>query len=1188
VSLKIKRLEIHGFKSFPDRTVIEFPEGITGIVGPNGCGKSNIVDAMRWVMGEMSAKHLRGKAMEDVIFSGSDQRPSTGMAEVTMILGNEDGRAPTAYADFTEIAVTRRLYRSGESEYALNKVPCRLKDIYDLFLGSGVGTKAYSIIEQGKIGQVIVSKPEERRMIIEEAAGISKFKSRKEAALRKIEATRGNLLRLTDILNELKRQINSLDRQAKKAERYKEIETELRAIELHLCSLEFLKHSEDLQTLENALVGLEEREAVLAAQVGAHETQMESDRLALLEKEREYLSYQEELYEKNNSVQLHQTGNEFKSREIDSLAKQNETAAREIEVAKDRLSALDQAVAQADEQQLQIDLKLASTQERCALLEKALEDARREEREAALESDAAAQTQLSILQELSERQSRKEALGRRKVDLAGRIGKDQGEIDEIDRQLGQLQTQRNQLQGVLGDVKQFKLDLVRQADSIVQTVAAQREELKAAEKRQVELKDQSALKHSRLTSLEELEKNFEGYKEGVRNVMLKRNQVDPLKQIYGTVADIVETESAYETAVGAVLGEKLQYVVVKSQEVGLEALQYLKTQSSGRMSCIPLELREETDEEPFPYEAEPGVIGPLKRFIRVRDDYDRVGNYLFGDVVLVENLRRALDLWQGNGHNKTLVTLDGEVVDPSGIVSGGTNENGSQVILEKKREIKDLRDQVHVADAKLREHSDHVEQIRSRIGMLEHSLENLKKDSHGEELKIVHQEQDLNHLIGEIRRLTERRDKLSLEISAAMQDESETVAEIERMEVSLVEGEGRRSEIQTRIDQIKERTAALRNRLEELRGQLMEVKADLALVAEKKIRQEQDLQRQLGERSQEMGRLESARQGINSANLQIATLKREIEESRQKVTELVLVIQEKEGSTVQLKQEVGALKDAVQNEELDLRQKRQALEAVRQELNQRILGLGEGRTRVQVLRQQILERYHADLSEIAKGYAGQEIDVEAQGPRAAELREKLEKIGPVHLGAIEEYTELQQRYEFLDKQYKDLESALDGLSRALQKINRTTKKRFEETFHKVNELFQEVFPKLFKGGKAELILTDPENILESGVDIIAQPPGKKLQSVSLLSGGEKALTAVSLIFAIFIIKPSPFCLLDEVDAPLDDANIDRFNDMVRSMVERSQFILITHNKRTMEMTDTLYGITMEQPGVSKLVSVKLQ
>lgn len=1185
--MKIKRLEILGFKSFPDKTVIEFQKGITGIVGPNGCGKSNIVDAIRWVMGEMSAKHLRGKSMEDVIFSGTERRPSTGMAEVTLVFSAEDGRIPAAYANFSEIAVRRRLYRSGESEYAINNVQCRLRDIYDLFLGTGVGVKAYSIIEQGRIGQVISSKPEERRLILEEAAGISKFKSRKEAALRKIDATRGNLLRLSDLIGELKRQINSLDRQAKKAEKFKVIQKELKEIELHLGSHDFLQSSKDLFALEEAVKKNEESEAVLSAKVSESENRIENSRLTLVEKERDLMQIQEALYEKNNSVQLHQASVDHKTREIETLTEQSEAAAQEITLVKDRLSRLEDTIKERNENQVGIDLELASSQEKYGEVETRLEESLAVEKQISEEIEQVSENIYALIKEVSDKAGRKESLERRKVDLAGRLGRDQAEIDEIDSLIKSHQGKVSQVTQNLGEGRQLKLDLGQQTQNIEATIAKQKDQLQVLERELNGLKDKLALKKSRWESLRDLEKSFEGYKEGVRNVLVKKGNWGGQKSIFGTVADIVDAESTYQPALSAALGEKVQYVVVQNQEAGVEALQYLKSESSGRLSCIPLSVSGQTEEGDFPYGKDFGVLGPLQEFVRLNKEYQQVGGYLFSDTYLVESLTHAIKIWNHNGHRKTLVTLDGEVVDSSGVVSGGSKKANSGGILEKKQEIQELQGEVSLLESQVRKKIDEVEECRSRISHLEKSLEVLRKDSHGEELKLVHQEQDVHHIQNEIRRLTERRDKLSLEISNSNEEELDLVQEIKDLESEVHNLEDKKLAEQTGQEQTKSSLSNLKVKLEEIRKELMEAKSSLALVEEKKSTLDQDLDRFVEDRNEAQNNLESKRRSITNANAKIITLKNEIEESRETVTRLVQEIQEQEQRCETFKAEVGRLQNGVQEDDAKIRQDRKDLEEIRQGLNQKILNLSEGRTKVQVLREQILERYHLDLSEIAPQYQDKEIDRVTQGPRAIELRQKLEKIGSVNLGAIEEYEELQERYEFLNGQYQDLESSLDGLVRAIQKVNRTTKKRLQEAFTRVNELFQEVFPKLFKGGHAELRLTDPENILESGVDIVAQPPGKKLQNVTLLSGGEKALTAISLVFSIFLLKPSPFCLLDEVDAPLDDVNIERFNEMVRSMVDHSQFIIITHNKRTMEMANVLYGITMEQAGVSKMVSVKL-
>lgn len=1221
--MKIKRLEILGFKSFADKTVVHFKDGITGVVGPNGCGKSNIVDAIRWVMGEMSAKHLRGKSMDDVIFAGTEKRPPTGLAEVTLVFSAEGGGVPAAYANYSEIAVRRRLYRSGESEYAVNNVVCRLKDVHDLFLGTGVGVKAYSIIEQGRIGQVINAKPEERRLILEEAAGISKFKSRKAAALRKIEATRSNLLRLDDILTELTRQKNSLERQSKKAARYREIETELRELELKLSSLTYLESSKKLKTLESDLKGIEESEAKLAAEVSELENKIEQDRIVLLEKDRQYLSLQEELYENQNSLQLNQAEVDYKTREIDTLHEQNQTAAREIEVVKGRLERLDGEIAKTNSHQVGIDLEFATAQESFSELEEKVSLALTQEQNTLKTIEAQNEAVYTAMRSLSENNAQKESHARRKVDLKGRMGRDQSEIDEIDGLLKERQEKLTQIEGALSGVRQLKMDLGGQQESLEATLNKQRSELTRLEAELNTRKESLNAKTSRLKSLEELQRNFEGYQEGVRHVLKKQQgSENESARVFGTVAEMLETNSEYESAVSAALGEKLQYVLVPNQEAGLKSLQYLKDESRGRLTCLPMGVRASVGggemgmQQALSASAQTGVIGPLQDFVQLKGEAaeaSQVSQYLFSDVYLVESLNKALELWQqdgvANSQTKRFVTLDGEVLDSAGVLSGGSKHNPSYDLLEKKREMKELGSQTQILKAQVDHLQTQVDQIKQRIEKMSAALESLKKEAHNEEIKLVHQEQDLTHLKNEIRRLSERRDKLALEISADSLEEKELNQEIENLSTQQSELEANKTAAEEKLSQFKTQVESEKTTLETLRAEMMDARSALALVEEKKSNFEKDLTRMNQEKVEAQHQLEEKQQSITQANARSLKLKEEIEENKTKITHFVQLVQNKETGIQELKDKVTQLQESLRVQEDGLKAKRGELEAQRQNLNQKIIDLSEGRSQIKVLCEQILERYHIDLASVAEKYRPQEsheareavgegaeqvedqvesFDREAETQKAKELRERLEKMGSVNLAAIEEYDETKERHEFLAKQYEDLESSLDGLLKALQKVNRTTKKRLEDTYVKVNELFQEVFPRLFEGGKAELRLTDPENILESGVEMIVQPPGKKLQNAALMSGGEKALTAISLVFSLFLLKPSPFCLLDEVDAPLDDVNIGRFNEIVRSMVDRSQFILITHNKQTMEMADVLYGITMEQAGVSKMVSVDLQ
>ncbi|MFO1520418.1 MAG: chromosome segregation protein SMC [bacterium] len=1186
--MRIKRLEIQGFKSFADRTVVDFQTGITGIVGPNGCGKSNIVDAIRWVMGEMSAKHLRGREMQDVIFAGSEKRNPGGMAEVTLVLSNEDGKAPASYSNFSEIAITRRLFRSGESEYAINKVTCRLRDIYDLFLGTGVGTKAYSIVEQGQVGQIINAKPEDRRRIIEEAAGISKFKARKEAALRKMEAATGNLTRLQDVLSELTRQIASLDRQAKKAERYRQLRDEIRVLECHLATVDYLSLTQETEEGERKLGEFSEREASVSAELSTLETEVENLRLSVTSEEQDLSVLQERLYEKNNSISLHEQAIQYKDRELKNIAEREGALIAELEDLKGKSKNLEEDLNSINSEHVKIDLKVAQSDEELSILQTRLSENEEKQRELDRTLERLQQEILKIVQSLSESSSKQEWIGRQKIEIKGRIGKSQAEIEEIDRQLGQFVQRKKGLEGNLNDFSQFKLDLTTQSGSVAEALEREKAEQERYKAELFQLKEEASHKRSRLASLEEIQKNFEGYKEGVRHVMLKRTAGQDLQEVFGTVADIVEADPRYQMAVGAVLGEKLQYVVVKSQQAGLQAVEYLKTEAVGRSSFVPLELRNYDEDDHFPAAGQDGVLGPLKEFVQVRSDYQSVGDYLFRDVWLIENLNRAVQIWNSNGHRKTLVTLDGEVVDPHGIVSGGSPENQAHALLEKKHEIKVLAEEARIAESKVRVKEEELKKSEGRIQTLVHSLENLKKDSHSEDLKILTLEKDLTHLQAELDRLSARRDALSLEIAAWMEEEQDLERELLDWAAKEAEWTDEKKRKEEAFAQTKQAEADQQKLLDLTKEEFTKIKLETDTIHEKKSQVEKELKRLLDVKIGYTTRHEEGLRALSHGNQQTAQLKKEIVESEEALKGLIAEVSELNAKSVALREAYELHTLQIKEKEMVLRELRKHHDEVKTELNGILVRLTERRGKLQFLKEQIFERYHTDIAMIAPEFKDKPLENrDAQEEELRELKEKQSKIGEVNLGAISEYEELKSRHDFLSAQAADLNSSLEALSRTIQKINRSTRKRFQETFEAVNRQFEELFPKIFQGGRAKLVLTDEANILETGVEIVAQPPGKKLQSISLLSGGEKALTAVSLIFSIFLFKPSPFCILDEVDAPLDDANVDRYNNLVRQMMDRSQFILITHNKRTMEMADVLYGVTMEEAGVSKTVSVKL-
>jgi len=979
--MQIKKLEMVGFKSFVDPTVIEFDAPLVGIVGPNGCGKSNVVDAIRWVMGEMSAKSLRGREMEDVIFNGSESRPAVNLAEVTLTFSTADGIAPAAYAGFSEIAITRRLYRSGESEYLINRIPCRLKDIIELFLGTGVGHRAYSVIEQGRIDFAINAKPDERRLLIEEAAGISKFKARKEAALRKMEGTEQNLVRLKDILGEIGRQIGSLDRQVKKAEKFREVKGELKDLELKLAGADYREATSECRELEGLLNDWVRRETESQARLSTIEAEIEGKRLEIVQKEREISQMQEKIFENSTRLKLLTAHQEFRAKERRRLEEEGER--------------LKQVASQGAE-------------------------------------------------------------------VRGRFGKIEEEIKALGTRTGTAEQEREDLQTEIASCRERQ-------EVLEKDLAIRREEL--------------GFKRSRLKSLVDLERNFEGYQEGVRTILRARREGLQKEGVLGVVADIVETPPQYEMAVSAALGEKLQYVIVKSYEAGVEAVSYLKSQASGRSSFISLDVRD-MEAKPFPYEAE-GVIGPLLHLVHLREEYSRIGTYLLGDVVLVQDLKDAIQIWRANGHKKTLVTLEGEVVDPYGVVSGGTEGVPGKLILEKKREIKELRADVARLEEEIGLLEDSVSQSQGKVSEMALALEEMKKKRHEEDLARISLEKEYENLKREVVRLDEDQEK------------------IRETDLKL---EGLRSE------EVEERSE--KEGLEKILGELT-VQCDTS-------RRE----------------FEKSSGAVQESETAVRSLRKEFDLSRSHTGDLRVTLSRLEGD-------------------------------------------------LQHLEAQMLEKYNVVLSQVAESLSRIEGERAMEEQRLAELKARIEKMGDVNLGSIPEYEELKNRRTFIEGQIQDLEQAIEGLKKAIQKINLTSKKRFEETFQLVEERFRALFPRLFGGGRAELRLVETDPALPAGVDLFVQPPGKRLSHIGLLSGGEKALSAVAFVFSLFLVKPSPFCLLDEVDAPLDDANVDRFHRLLSEMLQRSQFILITHNRRTMEQCHLLYGVTMEEAGSSKLVSVRL-
>jgi chromosome segregation protein len=1224
--LKIKRIEICGFKSFVDKTSISFPDPITSIVGPNGCGKSNIVDAIRWVMGEQSAKHLRGRAMEDVIFAGSESRGPAGLAEVSLTFdgsaldsGAAPGGVPWGAAAPEEIVVTRRLYRDGTSEYLLNGVPSRLRDVVEFFLGTGVGSKAYAIIEQGRIGFIVSSRPEDRRGLIDEAAGITRYKSKKKAAERRIESTRQHLLRVSDIIGEIEGRLRSLRLQAQKAERYKRYKGELKDLDLWSSAQRYLGHLAEEKSLGEELAGVRESHGAESVALDAAETAADAERLSVSEETTELAAAKDALYALSNKAQLGMQRADHHDAEATELATRVEAGRREItelraraavqagniEEIACRLTEID-AAADASEREYEAQARVQETR-RAELA------AARQELEATLAAIASARA--SIARREAERAGAVQRRDELAARAAGVAAEETAAGERLDVLIGEERRCRDGI-----DALAAKVDAARaQVGENEARLVAVRAELGRGELELETLREEAHRRRSRLASLTEIQERYERFQKGVRAIMQEHRAAGGVAGIKGVVADIVRPPPELETAVEAVLGERLGNVIVDSHEAGVEAIQFLKRTREGRSSFIPRALRAHAGRGEVVFEASAGtsagavegaealpavdddmiasawpkgegVRGPMLELIGYDRQYDEVAAYLLGDVLVVEDLERALTLWRETQTSKTIVTLEGEVIDPKGVVTGGSRESALTGVLEQKREIRELEQVMERLDADLHDALSRQIERKQAAADLSRALEEAAALLRADEMALFGLQKDLDRVVQEGSSCETRREQLAgqrAELARATADNEQRLLDA----AAGLESDGRAAdEAEASAVALRARTTVLSDEVDVAVGELTTLKVVATQAEERRQNARQTLERLRADRADEEARAARIEATLADDEARAATLRGDAVRLRDEAT---LWQAEAEARARAHGERQGALEERqarLAEREAQLRAARAEVARLAQAMSRLEMRCQEVALRRTSLEEHVSDRYRdVELGNVVHEYHLRALFGAEEERRANELRGLIERMGEINLTAIEESEELQKRFDFLTAQKADLEAAIGELETAIERINRTSRRRFRETFEAVNAQFEAVFPRLFGGGRASLVLTDDSDMLETGIEIIANPPGKKVsQNIELLSGGEKALTAVSLLFAIFLVKPSPFCVLDEVDAPLDEANVGRFNQVVREMTDRSQFILITHNRRTMEIADRLCGITMEEPGVSRLVAVNLR
>ncbi len=1192
--MKLKKLELFGFKSFYDKTSFDFSDGISAIVGPNGCGKSNIVDAVRWVLGEHAPSYLRSKALEDVIFAGSDAAGPLGMAEVSLTFSNEDGMAPPGYESYSEVQVTRRTFRDGESEFFINRIPCRLKDIAELFLDTGAGARGYAIIEQGKIMTIVNARPEEKRMIIEEAAGVAKFRVRRKEAERKMESTRQNLARVRDVLDEVRRQLGSLERQVRKAEKYKVLKDELRGLDLRIARRKFLAFTEERSRIAAELSAREGTIGSLRSELAALEAGRESERLRLAEAESAlgnlragYADLKEEIARK----QAEWEGQVREERQVRALIAETgeEIASLEREAAE-----LSRRIGDAEETALKGREDLASSRERMEALAAEAETSRADYLEAQGMADQAKSDLMVRVTLHSNALSGAESIQKLMEENARAVGRLNDRVAEAE---GLARKAEEQHAGACAEEEGAREDLASAEKAWEETrslLAEQGARLETVTENRRRTESRLEGTGSRLSALSRVQEQRDWASSGVKAVLhhyLGGGNGDGEGQggIFGVIGELIETDATYERAVEAVLGERIQSIVVRDHEEGLCALQYLKESREGRSAFVPVTLRARG--ELPPYGGEEGVIAPLTEVVRVPVECGDLVRGLLGGTLLVRDLPSALRLWNRNGVWSTYVTLEGDMVTADGILVGGAQEQGESGVLAVKREVRELEEEMALLSTESARIAQDVEEARRTRAELEERYATMF--SHREERKARYAEAKQRRAVLEVAMSQAR-----INLASLIQERRYLEAELSRMTAERRSSEEAARESGHARGEEEERVRALVALMEERRAGMEAVRTKLHAAEiewtglDEKFRSGEALL--AGMRESLTGKLdmvEERRRRIAAYERTAAGLERTVEERRGAIEAAAVDLATRQeeidrrlGENAAVVARLSALEDTLKE-----KHRREADEVARYS----DLRLAGQRVEMDLehLDGTIYQKYEVRPSEaagreaIGEDDAGDPAEWEA---RAGEVRTRMAAIGEVNLASLEEHRELAERHAFLSSQKEDLEKSLEDLAKAIQRINRTTRDRFSTAFDNINRKFQEIFPKLFLGGRAYLTLLDEGNLLESGVEIVAQPPGKKLQSLNLLSGGEKALTAISLIFSIFLVKPSPFCLLDEADAPLDDANIDRFNSIVREMSSNYQFLLITHNKRTMELADVLYGITMEKPGVSKVVSVNFQ
>ena len=1183
--MKLKKLEILGFKSFKDKTPIDLSRDINAIVGPNGCGKSNIVDAIRWVMGEQRVTMLRGKKMEDVIFNGSDDAPAVGMAEVSITLESNGHRVPEKYSGYREITVSRKIFREGESEYHINKVPCRLLDVKEFFMDAGVGARTYSIVEQDRIANLVEAKPEERRQFIEEAAGIMKYKTRRDSASRKMESTKQNIIRLNDILREVRSQLNSTSRQAKKAERYRGLRKTIKEYQLAISLQTYSELTLKTTELERSRVPLNEK--TLEAQTGlkALESVIENIRTGLIESEEEIGSLQDKYYGIKNEINIREQKIEFANETISQLADKKKKDLAEIESLRDRERTTVEEAALLKKQTAESDETITNTEDSIAGDQEAADILKSVEIELSEDLERGKSQHIDAITENARLGNLLLSLTKNLEDLKRKAERECGEIDENNKKLNTLKDKLTTVKSDLSsDVERIEL-LRRKKESTSEDLDTTRNNFKTIDTDIAKIREETGEKSSRLTSLRDIQERHEWCDEGTRHILEAARGRVLEGNILGLIADYIEVPKEYEAAVEAVLDEKLQYIVVGSQKDGMQAIDYLKNHSSGRGSFVSLDNGKKA---PLSLSNCPEGILRLCDLVHTTDEeFGDVVHRLLEDILLVPDLNTATRLWQKNGFTGTYVTPGGDIIRPDGALTGGS-ENGGGSSLSDRREITELEKQIKDLAYILEDKKGGRDKSNTIILRLESEEAKLRSDIHGLELEINSREKDVERLEGEIRWIEQHINVLAFNRENLESERTLTVEKTAAVESEITSRKSEAEEGDRRILAIQEEWRQARTEVEESERSLTEKKILLISMKEKRKSGAETISRLDATIFEIAARIESIVGELDACNTKTGEALESIDGEKRNLKALYRHHTETEEELADKRDKHGRENNIRKEKEQAIQKTRKISDGLSKQLGELEMEIREAVIQAETLKEGVNEKLSVDLDTLLPEFQMMDkSDAEELKKKLETGKRRLEEFGEVNLLALSEHEELKERHDFLAAQIKDLNSSLDTLQKTITRINQISRKRFSETFEAVNHHFKNVFPRLFPGGRGTLRLTDESDMLETGVDIDILIPGKKQQNLSLLSGGEKALAAVALIFSILMHRPTPFLILDEADAPLDDANISLFRKLLKDISANSQIVFITHNKNTMETADNLIGVTMEKKGISTTVSVSM-